>query len=464
MIYDLAIVGGNVVFPGHGVESATIAVKDGVIAAVLAPGTAVEALETVEAHGLHVLPGIIESHSHLGIGNGLNDYVTETRSAVVGGVTTILHFLRHPAPYDDTFQTTVSAGQDKSLVDFGFHIVLLTDEHVSSLPRYVHEYGITSFKFYMTYRQEDAAMMDFDLKMKRFGGVDDGFMMSCLEAVAAEQEALLIVHAENIEIIAALRRRYQAQGRQDMAAWQASRPEIAEVEAVRRACFYATATGARMHILHLTTTAALDMIQRSRADGARIHVEVCHPYLLVHDDGTLDRVEKMKPPFRSKINVDGLWRAVADRRVDVIGSDHVPRPLAPKLGDLWTPATGAPGTPTMLPALIEEGYHRRGVPLERLIEMVTIAPARLYGLAPRKGSLQVGSDADIVVVDLERDKVVLADEIGSVAGYSLYEGQHLRGWPSFVTVRGKPVLRDGHVVDTAAGHGRYLPRAGVSAF
>jgi dihydropyrimidinase len=457
--YDLAITGGHVVFPGDTVQAADIAVKDGVIASIAAPGTPLDAHRVVDALGRFVTPGIVEAHSHLGIGAGYQDFVTETRSALLGGVTTILHFLRHPEPYDDTFHATVAAGERDSFVDFGFHIVLLHDDHLAELPRYVREFGVTSFKYYMTYRADDAAMMDFDGSIKRAAGVDDGFLYDCLEAVAAEPGAFLIVHAENIELIRRLRARYRAEGRQDMNAWQASRPAIAELEAVERLCRFVLATGARAHVLHLTTAAALKAIQRARAEGARIGAEVCHPYLVIHDDGALGRVAKMKPPFRPAADVDGLWRGVEDGRVDTIGSDHVPRPLAPKEGELWTAATGAPGTPTMLPALLEEGHHRRGLPLERLIETVTSAPARHFGLAPRKGVVRVGADADLAVIDLDTPRTVRADDIGSVAGFSLYEGRSLRGWPTFVSVRGRPVLIDGRVDDDARGHGRYVSRA-----
>jgi len=459
MSYDLAIIGGNVVFPGDGVRTADVVVKDGVIVGIHAPGIPHDARHVVDAHGRFVTPGIVEAHSHLGIGAGYEDFVTETRSALLGGVTTILHFLRHPEPYDDTFRATVAAGQRDSYVDFGFHIVLLHDEHLAALPRYVREFGVTSFKYYMTYRGSDAAMMDFDGSVKRADGVDDGFLYDCLDAVAAEPGAFLIVHAENVELIRRLRARFAAEGRQDMNAWQASRPALAELEAVERLCRFVLATGARAHVLHLTTAAALEAIHDARGAGARIGVEVCHPYLLIHDDGDLGRVAKMKPPFRPAADVDGLWRGVADGRVDTIGSDHVPRPLEPKEGELWTAATGAPGTPTMLPAIIEEGYHARKLPLYRLIETLTAAPARHFGLAPRKGSIAIGGDADLVVLDIDTPRTVRASEIGSVAGYSLYEGRSLRGWPTFVSVRGRAVLVDGHVDDAARGHGRYVSRA-----
>jgi dihydropyrimidinase len=458
MSYDLAIVNGHAIFPGEAVENATIAVKDGKIAAVLAPESQVEARDIVDARGQFVAPGIVEPHSHLGIGDGYNDFVTETRSALLGGVTTILHFLRHPQPYDETFTQTVAAGEANSFVDFGFHMVLLTDEHLASIPRYVNDYGVTTFKFYMTYRTEDAAMMDFDGSIKRADGIDDGFMFDCLEAIARTPKAMMIVHCENIELIRRLKYRFKAEGRQDMNAWQASRPALAEVEAVDRLCRFALATGARAHVLHLTTGAGLETIAQARAQGARVGVEVCHPYLLVADDGNLGRVAKMKPPIRPRADVEALWRGVADGWVDTIGSDHVPRPLAPKEGELWTAATGAPGTPTMLPAMLEEGYHRRGIPLARLIDLLTRQPAQHFGLGARKGSLRVGADADLTVIDLHTPRTVRAAEIGSVAGYSLYEGVSLRGWPTFVSLRGRPVVRHGCVLEEARGHGEYLPR------
>jgi dihydropyrimidinase len=456
--YDIIIRSGTAVLPGQGSAPADIAIKDGKIAAILPPGSNSKSSRTIDAAGRYVTPGVVETHTHFGIGNGYEDLTTETFAALKGGVTTAFFFLRHPYPYDETFVLAKKEGEERSPIDFAFHIVLLNETHLEALPVSVNEWGVTSYKFYMTYRGKDAAMMDFDGKIKSFGGVDDKFMLRAMDRLAAWPHVLMTVHAENIEMIHRLKERYAAEGREDMNAWQASRPADAELDAVRRACAFATQTGARVMFFHLTTGAALDAIHEARARHPELYVEVCHPYLLIADDGTLGRVEKMKPPFRPKADVDALWRGVADGRVHTLASDHVPRPLGPKLGDLWTNATGAPGTPTLLPAIIEEGHHGRKIPLHRLFEALSLTPARLYGLGGRKGCLMPGADADLLILDIDTPKVVRAAEIGSVSDFSIYEGRALRGWPTDVLVRGRHVLRDGEPDPSAAGWGRYLPR------
>lgn len=457
-MFDTLIVDGTLVFPGQGSRPATLALRDEKIAAILEPDARPDAKVVVSASGRYVTPGVVETHTHFGIGNGYEDLTTETHASLRGGVTSVLFFLRHPQPYDETFHEAVREGEARSPIDFGLHIVLLTDEHLDALPRYVDEYGVKSFKFYMTYRGKDAAMMDFDGQLKTFGGIDDNFMLKAMDRLAKFPTALMTVHAENIEMIHRLKAKLAAEGRQDMNAWQQSRPAIAEIDAVRRACAYAAQTGARVMFFHLTTGGALDVIHEARKSYPELYVEVCHPYLIIADDGNLDRVAKMKPPFRPREDVEALWRGVADGRVHTLASDHVPRPLGPKQGELWTNATGAPGTPTLLPAIIEEGHHNRKIPLERLFEALALDPAKLYGLHPAKGQLVPGADADVLILDIDTPRTVRAAEIGSVSDFSIYEGRALRGWPTDVFVRGRHILKGGTVDADAAGWGRYLKR------
>jgi dihydropyrimidinase len=289
------------------------------------------------------------------------------------------------------------------------------------------------------------------------GDLDDGFLIEAFRRVACHPRAIVIAHCENIDLIHRARAELQAAGCDDMQAWQASRPVLAEVEGVRRAMLFAEATGCRLNILHLTTAGALEEVQSFRSRFPHVSIEVCHTYLTWHDDSDLPRAAKVKPPLRSAADQEALWQGLAEGSIHTVGSDHVPRRLAVKDGSIWNPYTGCPGTATLLPVLLSEGYHKRGLSLGRIAELVALNPARLYGLYPRKGSLEVGGDADLTMVDLEQERVVQAADLLSFADYSLYEGWTLKGWPTHTMVRGRWVVADGQVV-AQPGLGCYLAR------
>ncbi|HTU00654.1 MAG TPA: amidohydrolase family protein, partial [Candidatus Sulfotelmatobacter sp.] len=384
--FDLVIRGGTLVRPGQAPVAGSLGIRDGKIAAVTDASIRLSGPETIEADGLHIFPGVIEPHAHWDLGNGLEDFTTESRSALLGGVTTVLFFLRRNVPYDAMFAQYKEYGEAHSFIDFGFHAVLLTEEQLAEVDHYVRDLGITSFKYYLTFRGEDAAPM----KIK---GVDDGFMLDCFLAVARHPQALVIAHCENIEVVQRVRARLKAQGRDDMQAWQASRPVLAEVEGVRRAMLFAEAAGCRLNVLHLTTAAALDETRAFRARYPRVFVEVCHSYLTCNGDAPVPLAAKMRPPLRTSADNEALWRGLADGSIFTVGSDHVPRKLTRKQGSVWASDTGCPGTAMLLPILLSEGHHKRGLPLEQIAALTSHNPAQLYGL-PRKGVLEPGADAD----------------------------------------------------------------------
>jgi dihydropyrimidinase len=187
-----------------------------------------------------------------------------------------------------------------------------------------------------------------------------------------------------------------------------------------------------------------------------VFLETC-PHYLTHDVASeLGPVAKVNPPLRTEADREELWRAVADGRIDVVGSDHVPRHRSAKSGDIWKASAGFPGLETLLPVLISEGFHRRGIPLARIADLVTRAPARTFGLWPRKGAIAIGADADFAIVDLDGRQTVRAESQSSAAGYTIYEGWELRGAVEHTLVRGRFVMRDRELV--GEGGGRYQPR------
>lgn len=455
MEYALVLKGGTLVIPKYGQVRADVGVMEGKIAAIVGPGVNIKGKKEVDIDGLYVFPGVIEPHAHLGVGNGLEDYFSESRAAAFGGITTIISFLRKPEPYEQVFEDTKTYAEKNSVIDFSFHIVLMLDSHLQSIGRYVNQLGVTSFKFYLTYRGEDAKVMGFE-------GIDDGFMFDCFREIAKYSSAVAIVHAENIEIVHRQKKQLIAQGRDDLAAWAESRPDVAEAEGVNRALFFARSTGCPVNILHLTSKVGLNEIETFKnrfvqQETLEVNVEVCHPYLALTADNGLGKAAKVKPPLRSREDVEALWDGIKKGTITTIGSDHVPRGLDAKLGSIWSPVTGCAETSYLMPFLLSEGYHHRGLSLTKIAELTSYNPARVYRLFPRKGNIQVGADADLTIVDLNKEQVVENRHILSRAGYSVYQGRKLRGWPVMTIVRGQVVMEGGDIIEQP-GWGRYIYR------
>lgn len=453
---DLILRGGTLVLPFRGLVRADLAVKEGRIVAVLEPGTGLTARETVDVSGRYVLPGVIDPHVHIGLGNGDRDWETETRSAASGGVTTVFSFLMTGSSYLPLIEDAHAVARRSAYVDYGLHLVPCAPVHLEEMDRYVRAEGITSFKYFTSFRGEEGAYLGVS-------GTDDGYLYAYLRRVADYPGGLACVHPENIEIVWGLRERLQQAGRDDLSAWDESRPACVEAECTYRAMFYAQEAGCPLYVVHVSSALALREIRawRARFSDARVFAETCPHFLTHHKEMPLGSLGKINPPLRSAADVAALWDAVLDGTIDTIGSDHVPRRREKKAGSIWKASAGFPGTATILPVLLSEGVHRRGLPLQRVAELTAANPARILGCYPRKGSLEVGADADITVVDLDLERLASPEVFKSYADYSLYDGWTLKGWPVMTIVRGRVVMASGALLGQP-GWGAYVRRSGVA--
>lgn len=456
MEFDAVVVNGHVVMPGCGTLEADVAVKGERVAALLEPGggAAYGSARRIDASGKYVLPGVVDPHTHFGLGGGLDDWASESRSAAVGGVTTVLNFLMSSQPYDAEYRLNRDAADRLSYVDYGLHVCPSSTEHLADLPRYISEYGITSYKYFTSFRGNEGQYLGIQ-------GTDDGYFYQYLRLVARYAGGIACLHAENIEVTWQLRRELQAAGRDDLAAWDESRPDWVEADCVQRGMLFARQTGAPLYLVHVSAALCLEEIRaaRRRWPELGVYVETC-PHFLTHTSDTVftpHTLGKINPPLRHPWDVKALWAGLADGTVDTIGSDHVARRKEKKGGSIWTSSAGFPGTGAILPVLLSEGLHKRGLPVERIVELTASNPARIFGLYPRKGTLAVGADADLVVVDLEEERVCSAATFQSRADYSLYDGWTLKGWPVLTMVRGEIVMQDGRIVGRQ-GRAAYLPR------
>jgi dihydropyrimidinase len=447
--FDSIIRGGIVVDPSAGEAPVDIAVKDGVIAGLLAPGSPSQAKETIDAAGLHIFPGLIDAHIHFGFGEPVTEYTTETIYAAQGGFTTVLGYFLNNEPYGGVFERELALAEPRAYVDFGFHFSTASELHIRELDEYVTKYGVTSFKYFMNFKGEEGRYLGLD-------GTDDGYLYALLEKAASLGDVTVVLHTENIEMVNRFRREAQAQGKNTLRDWCLSKPAFTEAESVVRAMYFAEHLGAKIYIPHLSSRMALDEVRRWRDRYDNIFVETCPHYLTHTLDSDMGSIGKANPPFRTQDDVDALWDGLADGSIDVVASDHVPRKRATKEKPIWQASQGFPGTATILPVLLDRGYHEGRLSLGRIAELLCTAPAAIFGL-PQKGRIQIGADADLTLVDLTRERVVRAEELGSYSDYSLYDGWSLKGWPALTMVRGVTVMRDG-VIAGPPGHGRYLPR------
>jgi dihydropyrimidinase len=458
-MFDVRLAGAAVVLPG-GVQQVDILVKDGVIAALAAAGAPAPARETMDCTGRHILPGAVDAHVHLGPNltyprEPARDALPESRAAAAGGVTTLLAYLMSPEPYQQVFETARETMASGSLVDFGFHFCLVSREQLDQLPEYVHELGVSSFKFFMNFRGDEGAYLGLP-------GNDDGFLFDLLTAVA-EHGAMLDPHAENIELVWRLRKAGVPAGATDLETWCNGRPDYVEAEALGRVAYLAQVTGASAYAVHASSAVAIRTLEAARDRYRHMFVETCPHYLTLDTGSPCGVYGKVNPPLRYPSDREALWQAVARGAVDVIGSDHVPRHRSFKEKDIATASAGFPGLQNLLPLLLSEGHLRRGLPLTRVAELVATRPAQLFGLYPRKGTIQVGADADLVVVDLAAgDRIETASQ-HSAAAYTPWEGWQLECRVERTMVRGRTVYADRRPAGEPAGIYLSRPASGAAA-
>ncbi len=459
MHFDLVLAGGDILLPGIAPLAADLAVLAGKFAAILAPGSAVSARERLEISGLTVFPGVVDAHLHLGHGKDISrprvadDAAQETAAAAAGGITTFIPYLMATQPFEAIFEDVIKVTEAGARIDFGYHFIISTEAQLASVPTYATDFGAPSFKIFMNNRGGEG---------KRLGlpDIDDGFLLRLCEA-AARSGGIVCPHPENIEMSWVLRDRLRAadpDGKGGLASWNASRPPFVEADAVQRAGLIAQATGCGLYIVHTTSAAALEAALSARARGCRIAIETC-PHYLTHDVSFAGGdTGKINPPLREAADREALWAGIANGKIDTVATDHVHRDLAGKAGGIWSASPGCPGLETLLAVMLSEGHFRRGLPLQRIAEVLAHNPAQEMGLGHRKGRIVLGYDADVAVVDLKRSWRLDRTDVVSSAGYSIYEGWEFQGQVVHTLVRGRPIYRDGAPVADGAGWGRYQRR------
>lgn len=448
----LLLTGGSVVLPDEVVKGSLV-VEDGVIAGLLSPGIMLPGYEQVDVGGKVLLPGLIDPHVHMWDPSPLNnreDWKCGSQCAASGGITTIVDMPLSVPPVVDEhgFQLKLDAASRASCVDFAFWGGL-TPNCVDQLET-LNRLGCVAYKGFMSFANPD------------YPQITDGYLIQGMRK-AAKFDGLIGVHAENAEIADFGSKEMVRIGCQDFAMHDDARPWWVEQEAIQRAVLFARECGARLYICHMTIAQGAAFLKKEKSEGTHVWVETC-PHYLIFDKNILREkgsYAKCNPPFRSRENVEKLWEYVFDGTIDTLGSDHGPYRDEEKVqaGDFWKEYCGFGGYDAMLPAMLTEGVHRRGLPLTRLAQLTAGNAANIMGLSPRKGSLLPGCDADIVVVDMDREWTF--DGMRSLSKtksqHHVYHGMKMKGQIVQTYVRGQLVYDEG-LPTAEAGYGCYILR------
>jgi dihydropyrimidinase len=431
---------------------------DGGRITLIGEGLSLPADTVLDASGCLVLPGGIDVHTHLDMPAGpvtsADDFETGTRAAAFGGTTTIIDFAT-PEPGQSllaAFETWMKKAEDKAVVDYGFHMALrgLGETTLGEMARLVRDEGVSSFKLYLAY----PGVLQ----------VDDGTFFRALLG-ARECGALILVHAENGGVIDVLVERALARGETSPRHHALSRPPETEAEATSRAIALATIAGVPLYVVHLSCAAALEHVSAARRRGLPVYAETCPQYLFLsieeYDRPGFEGAKfVMSPPLREARNQDALWRGLRTNDLQVVSTDHCPFTLADKArgtDDFSKIPNGAPGIETRMMLLWDGGVRAGRIDIQRFVETMATSPAKLFGLWPRKGTIAVGSDADLVIWDLERETRLSAESLHMRVDSNPYEGRVVRGGPAVVMSRGEVIVDHGEWKGRA-GRGQFLKR------
>jgi dihydropyrimidinase len=461
MTFEILIRDATLIVPGSRRIRGDVGIRDGKIAAISSPRELPDGIETIPANGRPLLPGVIDAHTHLGYwGEFEREMETESMGAAVGGVTTAIlmlkmknlppHLADRPS-YLDVFDELKSIIERHSLIDMAFRPYPLTPRHLEDIPSYVSHLGSRGFKFIMHFKEGG-----LEAKMSGAHALDDGTLMDAFRRVA-EAGGIAVVHAENQDVIDHCSALLQTQGRDDLVAWAQARPQVNEVEAIQRASLLAHSVHCPLYIAHVSASASIEFLRRAKEDGRTIRAETCPHYLTVTQDDPIGKLAKQKPPIRDRGTQDQLWQGLQEGVLDIVSSDHMPsRRLHRQKESIWTCQWGFPAIETLLPLMLSEGVHTGRLSLERLVELCSLNPARIFGLYPQKGHIGIGADADLILLDLDKRMTIHQREFPSSSDFSLYEGREVVGWPVLTMVRGRIIMCDGAIVTNTAGGGRYV--------
>ena len=470
--YDTILINGRVVLPGLPEPvDVSIGIRYGRIAAIADEIATSEAEQVIDAKRRVVLPGGVDSHFHIGIYRPVEeDAASETESSLVGGATSVVsyfrtgsHYLNKVGPYRQILPEVLAKTAGRAHTDYGYHIAPMTSAQLDEIDWLAGEAGVPSFKYYMFYKGLNLSASSTDAAAYTMSdSYDLGHLFAMMEKIAeadakygSRGRVSLSIHCESSELIKLFIERVRNLGLPPLETYSKARPPLTERLSIHEAGVLASEARVRVNLLHLSSADAVRAVGEVRRLYPEIDIRAettLHHLCLTYDMLEGKRLGgKVNPPIRTRADVAALWDAVVDGSIQWIASDHACCLEELKKDDLWPALPGFGGTALLYPVLISEGHLKRGLSLSRVAELVSTNPAKAYGMYPVKGAIAVGADADLAIVDLEKEQEVTPQILHSAQDHTPFQGVKVKGWPTTTILRGKVVFRDGEVVGPASG-------------
>ena len=452
------VISGGLVVRGSGITREDVVVKDGKI---LADGGAYrreDARRVIDASGLYVMPGIVDAHNHPVYADRIETF---SLSAAFGGITTVVPFISNrrregvEGTVSDMIREFMDEAAETSYLDYAIHAILLGDDDVETQVPEMMRMGVMSFKMYMTYPRRGMMM-------------PDARMLKAME-LAHEDGGIAMVHAENGYCIDYLVDQAIEHGNTGREHYAPSQPRILEIEAANRAATYSQVTGCPLYIVHLSAREMLGVLERFRGGDTPLYAETCPQYLALTNQAMLDfgALAKIGPPLREREDNEAMWRGLSSHLIDTIASDFCGHKKSQKAsydfegdpdeeGSIFEATFGGNWAEQMLCVAYHDGVNMGRLTLPRLVQVMCENPAKIFGLYPKKGSLDAGADADIVLLDPSVEHTLSAEAQHCLADFTMFEGKDVIGKPIMTMQRGEIIVENG-MMHRQKGRAEYLP-------
>ncbi|SET52655.1 allantoinase [Natronincola peptidivorans] len=440
-----------------------ILVKDEKIAGFLTDLEGIQYEKVIDAEGHLTIPGCFDSHTHFmdpGFTHREN-FLTGTSSAAAGGLTTIMDMPCCSKPSVrgvEELESKLNAIKDKAIIDYAMWGGVTGEDIRAGKKEIIKEqadYGVCAYKVYMT------------PSVPTYERVTDPEMLEAFRWVA-ETGLPVGIHAENYAMCDYYVNQFQKEGRMDGPAWAEARLELAEKAAIQLGISFAEETGARLHIVHMSTGIGAKLVGEAKKKGLDVTSETCPHYLMLNYQDAMtehQQYAKIAPPLRTKKDNVELWEGLQNGSVDFMGTDHAPYEIATEKEaegvNIWTAFPGIPGVETLVPIIVSEGYNKGRLTLSKMVEVLSTNAAKQYGLYPKKGAMHIGSDADFTIIDLEKEWTIDQKKTYSMAKYNPLHGIKLKGKPVKTVVRGTLVYDDEIGIVGKEGFGQFVRRQNI---
>ncbi|KHF39459.1 allantoinase AllB [Halalkalibacter okhensis] len=451
MKWDLVVKHGTIITSTEQFKG-FIYINNGKIVAVTAEQLPVETTEVIDANGQYIFPGFIDTHIHSRDPGATykEDFFHSSMSAAAGGITTVFEMPNTNPPINnvENFNIQVNNLSSKALVDFGIWAISLGHLNLEEI-KHLKKAGVIGFKFFWGYAVHEKTfqlMYNYKTGMKDvippFG---DGDVFDIFTEVAKTGQVLAI-HAENNDLIQHLTNRVEAGEREPYQELLEGRPNLAEELTIQSGIAMAKKTGARLHILHVSTSEGVELVRQAQKEGYSITAETCPHYLFLSNEDYDEIGPQMKvyPPVKYKKDQEALWEAIKDGTITLVCSDHAPHTEQEKDGDLWSVPAGMCGVETLAPLMLDAASKGQ-IELSDLVLLLSEGPAKLFDIYPKKGSIQIGEDADLTIVDMNKEYTFKRENLHSKSKITAYDGYQLKGKPMSTIVRGHVVMKYGEI-------------------